>query len=629
MSDAGTTGSSPSNVAALIDALDERARQAGSEGATAVLRGILGSVAEVLNGIESRLGQIEDRMRYGEADDGVATAAAEMQAALGAVNARLGRLEDAFARAVEDSGSGTETVIQQLRTVVEAAVRDEVSALSGQVNQIADVRDQVMGLAGQLGHVAQGAGERDDIRALATQVAQLADMSQDVSALSFQLGQLADMRDDVRGLATQVAQLADVRDEVRALFTQLDQLADVRDILTSLSGQVGQLADTRDQAGVPGAQLGDLTDVREQLTEVNGHLGLLALMRAELRALSSRFEEVADIAAEVAETTQQGVSAPAHLAAADGTHIADVRAQVDQLSVELVAQFADVRDRLADVADTVADLTASVASAGPLPATADALSAPAPGVAPDALSEMAAEVRELAAAVDDLREELTQQEDRRGSESGSGAGHGEGAAGDAEGGDAGGDAGSSTLEATAMLAAQVADLSAVIRTQNDVVAELRAVSVGLRDLPQTLQPPASDAALQGSIEALRADVTAALHRTETSVLESVTSPRPRRRLLPLLALLVALASIGFSLLPFSGAGGVDCDPPLLVANPDIRATAGYPDPDPDCESLGNTRLMGSAAVAFLAVVIGTFGVAVPPRRRAPKPRRGAHSPARK
>lgn len=544
MSVPGPPGDPPSNVSALIDALDERARRAGSEGATTVLRGILGSVAEVLNGIELRLGHIEDRMRDAGTDDRAVAVGEQMQAGLNALNSRLGRLEEAFVKAVEDSGSGTDAVIEQLGRVVEAAVRDQQATTPSLP-------------APAPPEVTEG---------------------------------LAEVRDHLQELSAQLGQLAVVRAEVRTLGNRLDELADVR------------------------AELEGLTDLRQQLS----HLVQVASKLDELSLLPPQPPETSDLRTEMARIADQlgdlGDRAGMPADGGQSSQIAEVRADVDQLAAELVAQFADVRDRLADVAATVSDLGASldsesVPATSPEPATTPALEA-----LPDTVGELVAEVRELAAAVDDLREELTQQEERRRQEP--------------VPVDRDTEASSSTLEATAMLTGQVSDLSAAVRAQNEAIAELRAVAGSLRDLPAAVAPAESDAALRASVDALRADVTAALHRTETTLVESVAAPRPRRRLLPLLALLIALGSIGFSLLPFTAAGGVECDPPLLVANPDIRETARYPDPDPACEPVGNTRLIGSAAVAFLAVVIGAYGAAFPARRNTRRQRRRAHSPPR-
>ncbi|MBW3555706.1 MAG: hypothetical protein KY454_02090 [Actinobacteria bacterium] len=112
----------PSNVSALVEAIDARARQAGSEGAATLLRGTLGSVSEVLAAIQDRLDHLEDVLA--ERPDSATAMNEQVQAGLANFNARLARLEEAFVRAVEDSGSSTEAVVGQLRQTVLAALQE-------------------------------------------------------------------------------------------------------------------------------------------------------------------------------------------------------------------------------------------------------------------------------------------------------------------------------------------------------------------------------------------------------------------------------------------------------------------------------------------------------------------------
>lgn len=116
MSDAGPSAAS---VAALVEAIEARARQAGSESASSLLRGMLGSVSEVLGGIQDRLDHVEDLLTE---RDGSSAAVAAVQEGLAAFHTRLGRLEEAFVQAVDDSGSGTRAVVDEIRTVVEEAL---------------------------------------------------------------------------------------------------------------------------------------------------------------------------------------------------------------------------------------------------------------------------------------------------------------------------------------------------------------------------------------------------------------------------------------------------------------------------------------------------------------------------
>ena len=122
MTDAGAPGASggpsASSVAALVEAIDARARQAGQESASALLRGMLGSVSEVLTAIQDRLDHVEELLL---GDGGAADAGGVVpvvQEGLAAFNARLGRLEEAFVQAVDDSGSGTRAVVDEVRAAV-------------------------------------------------------------------------------------------------------------------------------------------------------------------------------------------------------------------------------------------------------------------------------------------------------------------------------------------------------------------------------------------------------------------------------------------------------------------------------------------------------------------------------
>jgi hypothetical protein len=109
----------PPNVNALVEALDARARQAGSEGAMTLLRGMLGTVSETMATIDERLERLEGRAAERSGEMALAEA---VQGALTNFNARLGRLEEAFVQAVEESGSGTQQIVDQIREAVVASL---------------------------------------------------------------------------------------------------------------------------------------------------------------------------------------------------------------------------------------------------------------------------------------------------------------------------------------------------------------------------------------------------------------------------------------------------------------------------------------------------------------------------
>jgi hypothetical protein len=123
MTDAGESTPPPANnVAALVEAIDARARVAGSEGAATLLRGMIGSVSEVLGDVQDRIERVEDLLTDRPAPE--AALIDQIATSLQSFHSRLGRLEEAFVQAVEDSGSGTDAVVEQVRGIVASALRD-------------------------------------------------------------------------------------------------------------------------------------------------------------------------------------------------------------------------------------------------------------------------------------------------------------------------------------------------------------------------------------------------------------------------------------------------------------------------------------------------------------------------
>lgn len=119
MSDGSQTSS---DVSALVEALDARARQAGNDGAATLVRGVLGSLSESLTVLDERLDRIEASVAAG---DGGRQAIDAVQQNLSALNGRLARLEEAFVQALEESGEGAVAVVDQVR----AAVADALPAI--------------------------------------------------------------------------------------------------------------------------------------------------------------------------------------------------------------------------------------------------------------------------------------------------------------------------------------------------------------------------------------------------------------------------------------------------------------------------------------------------------------------
>jgi hypothetical protein len=176
------------NITALVEAIDARARQAGSDGAATLLRGMIGSVSEVLASIQDRLDRVEDLLTDREAGGAPAGGLVEqVQSGLATFNARLGRLEEAFVQAVEDSGSGTDAVVDQLRrTIVEAleqqprpaAGNNDTGGAEAVIGQALDaVAERLDGLEARLAVIVSSPEQLDEamnpVRARLTGIEQL------------------------------------------------------------------------------------------------------------------------------------------------------------------------------------------------------------------------------------------------------------------------------------------------------------------------------------------------------------------------------------------------------------------------------------------------------------------------
>ena len=157
----GSAPPPPPNVAALVDAIDTRARQAGSEGASAVMQRMLGSVTEVLSGIQDRLDQLEDAVSAAAGAGGGGAALVEaVQSGLATFNARLGRLEEAFVQAVDESGSGTQAVVDEVRTVVTRALEESPAASGVDTSIDPETRDALTRIEAALSGLVAARDER-------------------------------------------------------------------------------------------------------------------------------------------------------------------------------------------------------------------------------------------------------------------------------------------------------------------------------------------------------------------------------------------------------------------------------------------------------------------------------------
>lgn len=217
----GAPATPPGNVSALVEAIDARARQAGSEGAATLLRGTLTSVSEVLSAIQDRLDHLEEALAERHEPTSVTE---QVQAGLNSLNSRLGRLEEAFVRAVEDSGSGTEAVVDQLRQTVVAALREAPARDSSGVD--AGLRDDLRATSGALGRIEAALDELSADRDTSAQPPAIPELEALAQRLEGVEGRLADQSDLTRQVIermeeAQSGEMESLRRSIEALTESL------------------------------------------------------------------------------------------------------------------------------------------------------------------------------------------------------------------------------------------------------------------------------------------------------------------------------------------------------------------------------------------------------------------------
>lgn len=85
-----------------------------------------------------------------------------------------------------------------------------------------------------------------------------------------------------------------------------------------------------------------------------------------------------------------------------------------------------------------------------------------------------------------------------------------------------------------------------------------------------------------------------------------------QKVAPLFALVVLVLAVGWCLLPFKFAAGVDCGPPLFGGKPKSDTSVGLILPDIDCPAKARSRLLVSATISVLAVGAAAAAVALKP-----------------
>lgn len=236
----GAPATPPSNVSALVEAIDARARQAGSEGAATLLRGTLASLSEVLSAIQDRLDHLEEVLAERHEPISVSE---QVQAGLNSLNSRLGRLEEAFVRAVEDSGSGTEAVVDQLRQTVVAALREAPARDSSGGN--AGLSDALHETSGALARIEAALDELNAERGTSAQPSVIPELEALAQRLEGVEGRLGDQSELTRQMIERMeeAQSAEVEGLRRSIEALTESLAQAPVPTTTDGPSAAQVAD--------------------------------------------------------------------------------------------------------------------------------------------------------------------------------------------------------------------------------------------------------------------------------------------------------------------------------------------------------------------------------------------------
>lgn len=81
----------------------------------------------------------------------------------------------------------------------------------------------------------------------------------------------------------------------------------------------------------------------------------------------------------------------------------------------------------------------------------------------------------------------------------------------------------------------------------------------------------------------------------------------------LVATAAVLAALAWMLLPFEGAGGLDCKAALFGSEPKERATTGYlvGQEEGVCQNRGNSRIVMSSIAGVVFLAVGVAAVLLP------------------
>lgn len=395
MTDPGGAGPPATDLTNLVEALDRRARQAGTEGASTVLRGMVGTITEVLGGLEQRLDRIE-----GGIADAHGAGASEVQGSLAGLHDRLGRLEEAFVQAVESSAAGSDALLAEIRAAIEASTPDLPAPidvgreLESAVRETRSaVAETVAGIDGRLSQLAEGIARLDERVASAEtgsdkpnddgeMLAGLAHLADVVRSLEARMERADQSRNDDQGrralqeslVAVQTelsrlgARLGDGPRDERALAAigelraawetghdRLDRV--VGAVRAAVEGEASGAAGTRDLATA--SQLRQLEAAIERLARNDSAGRLVGLVEARLStgldAMVARADSAADASARVSDAVEAATRRVAETAHAVEQLTAAVESLGARVERETSVAIEGVGSRIADRLDRIAD----------------------------------------------------------------------------------------------------------------------------------------------------------------------------------------------------------------------------------------------------------------------------------
>jgi hypothetical protein len=367
------TDAAPGDIGALVEALDRRARQSGTEGATNVLRGMVATITEVLGGLEDRLERIE-----GTVAEAGATEAAEVRGSLAGLHDRMGRLEDAFVQAVESSTEGSDSIVSEIRAAL--AETPSVPPVAPEVapelvRRLDDLVAKVVAFDGRLGSIEPAATAPPDGQVL-TGLANLADVVRGLEARLERMERAGNddaatraVQEHLTGIQAELARMSarvveNQRDdrvlgavgELRAAWEaghdRLDRgVGAVRNALEAGSG--------RTEGATTSAELRDLQAAIERIGRDDNAGRLVGLIEARLgaglEAMVSRSDAAIDASRDVRDAVQAATGRVAEMADAVDALAAAVESLGARVERETAVAIEGIGGKIVDRLATIAD----------------------------------------------------------------------------------------------------------------------------------------------------------------------------------------------------------------------------------------------------------------------------------